>query len=132
MVASSHYERLGVGRTASAQEIAAAYRALCRRYHPDLNGGREDALRMMQALNESYAVLRDPMRRSSYDRPSARHTDGPVQRRRPRKPVPPRPTQSKLGAWVQAAMFAISVFLTFAPRPASAGAPVGPARALHP
>lgn len=132
MVVPSHYERLGVGRTASLQEIATAYRALCRRYHPDLNGGREDALRMMQALNEAYAVLRDPMRRSSYDRVSARHSDGAVQRRRPRKPVPPRPKQSKLGAWVQAVMFAISVFLTFAPQPASAGAPASVARIAHP
>ena len=132
MGASSHYERLGVGRTASPQEIAKSYRALCCRYHPDLNGGREDALRMMQALNESYAVLRDPVRRSSYDRLSPRRPNGPVRRRRPRKPVPPRPKQSKLGAWVQAAMFAISVFLTFAPQPASAGAPASMARTVHP
>ena len=132
MVASSHYERLGVGRSASAQEIARAYRALCRRYHPDLNGGREDALRMMQALNESYAVLRDPVRRSSYDRHFSRRPDGPVQYRRPRKPVPPRPKQPYIGAWVQAAMFAISVLLAFAPQQASAGTPVGSASVVQP
>jgi len=131
VVASSHYERLGVGRGASAQEIAAAYRALCRRYHPDLNGGREDALRMMQALNEAYAVLRDPAQRSSYDRSFLRRPAAPAQRRRPRRPVQPT-KRPNVGAWVQAAMFAISVFLTFAPQPASAGAPAGVVRTVRP
>ena len=120
MVASSHYDRLGIGPSASPQEITLAYRALCRRYHPDLNGGREDALRMMQALNESYAVLRDPARRSSYDRAFARGTAGPVQRRRPRRPVQPARKRRRLGAWVQAAMLATSIVLTFAPSSASA------------
>lgn len=119
MVASSHYDRLGIGRGASPQEITLAYRALCRRYHPDLNGGREDALRMMQALNEAYAVLRDPARRSSYDRPFARGT-APVQRRRPRRPVQAARKGWSLGAWVQAAMLATSIVLTFAPSSASA------------
>jgi curved DNA-binding protein CbpA len=123
VVASSHYERLGVGRDASPQEIARAYRGLCRRYHPDLNGGREDALRMMQALNEAYAVLRDPVRRSSYDRSSSRRPAGPVQYRRPRKPAPASRRGWSVGAWVQAAMLATSIVLTFAPSSASAGTP---------
>ena len=132
MVASSHYERLGIGRDASQQDIAKAYRALCRRYHPDLNGGRADALRKMQELNESYALLRNPARRSSHDRGLAGRAGAPIARRRPRKPVPASPKRPNLGAWLQAAMFAISVFLTFAPQPVSAEAPASVSRAVHP
>lgn len=131
MVASSHYERLGIGRDASQQEIAKAYRALSRRYHPDLNGGRADALRKMQELNESYALLRDPAGRA-YDRGFAGHAGAPIRRRRPRKPVPVSPKRRNLGAWLQAAMLAISVFLTFAPEPVSAEAPASISRAAHP
>ena len=132
MVASSHYDRLGIGCDASQQEIARAYRALCRRYHPDLNGGRADALRKMQELNESYAMLRDPARRSAYDRGFTGRTNAPVRRRRPRKPVPASPKRRNLGAWLQAAMLAISVFLTFAPEPVSAETPASISRAAHP
>jgi curved DNA-binding protein CbpA len=132
VVASSHYDRLGIGRSASAQEITRAYRALCRRYHPDLNGGREDALRMMQAVNEAYAVLRDPARRSSYDRSFARRPAGPVQRRQPRRPVQSTPRRWSLGAWVQAAMLATSIVLTFAPSSATAGTSVGASLSLRP
>ena len=132
MVASSHYERLGIGRDSSQQEIAKAYRALSRRYHPDLNGGRADALRKMQELNESYALLRDPARRSAYDRGFAGRAGAPIRRRRPRKPVPASPKRRNLGAWLQAAMLAISAFLTFAPEPVSAEAPASISRAAHP
>lgn len=80
-----YYAILGVGRDAGRQEISRAYRALMRRHHPDLDGGRaygdtetvgdtvaatgsswqgEELLRIMQAFN----VLRDPVRRADYDR----------------------------------------------------------------
>ena len=120
MTALSHYDRLGVTPGASHDEIARAYRTLCRRHHPDLNGGREDALRTTQALNEAYAVLRDPARRRAYDRGSAAYAASAPLRRRPRKCAPPRPKRRNLAAWVQTAMLATSIFLTVAPRSASA------------
>ncbi len=59
------YERLGVGRDASPEEIRSAYRGLARRLHPDRGGaGSETA---MAAVNEAWRVLSDPGRRASYD-----------------------------------------------------------------
>ncbi len=61
-----YYRRLGVGPTASREEIRAAYRALARRNHPDAQGIPADSLRMSE-LNEAWNVLRDDDRRRAYD-----------------------------------------------------------------
>ena len=126
MVHSTHYDRLGVARDASPETIASAYRALCRRHHPDLNGGSTQALRMMQDLNESYAVLRDPVKRAAYDR-TVSPPRRAVRRRRAPMPAPRRPrfmtrVRRKSGALLQATVLAISLFLAFSPRPALAEA----------
>jgi curved DNA-binding protein CbpA len=48
----------------AAPEVArAAYRALARLYHPDHGGDGREMIR----LNEAWAVLGDPVRRSTYD-----------------------------------------------------------------
>lgn len=62
----SHYERLGVPVTASADEIRDAYRAQARVLHPD-QGGPVGSSASMAAINEAYRVLRDPATRSRYD-----------------------------------------------------------------
>jgi curved DNA-binding protein CbpA len=61
------YDLLGVSRDASADEIAAAYRAGVRLHHPDVSVAA-DAEATMVKLNEAFAVLRDPQRRDAYDR----------------------------------------------------------------
>ncbi|MGI0134309.1 MAG: DnaJ domain-containing protein, partial [Candidatus Micrarchaeaceae archaeon] len=57
-----YYERLGVSKTASADEIKKAYRKLAMQYHPDKNKDK-NAENLFKEINESYAVLSDPDKR---------------------------------------------------------------------
>jgi curved DNA-binding protein CbpA len=59
------YKVLGVSSSASETEIREAYRARARRLHPDVVG--EQGLDDMRALNQAWAVLKDPEKRSTYD-----------------------------------------------------------------
>jgi curved DNA-binding protein CbpA len=61
------YLVLGVGRRASPDEIARAYRRAARATHPD-SGGPGTGSERFQAVSDAYEVLRDPGRRAGYDR----------------------------------------------------------------
>lgn len=74
--AGDHYRTLGIDPGADPVAIRLAYRALMRRYHPDVNRSAEAAERAT-AINEAYACLGDDERRAAYDRE--------------RSPPPPRP-----------------------------------------
>src|SRR5690606_15244969 len=63
-----YYEVLGVSRDADADEIKKAYRKLAFEYHPDRNGGSKEAEAKFREATEAYEVLRDPDKRSAYDR----------------------------------------------------------------
>jgi len=63
-----YYEVLGVQRNADADSIKKAYRKLALQYHPDRNNGSKDAEERFKEATEAYEVLRDPEKRSSYDR----------------------------------------------------------------
>ena len=60
------YDRLGVSKDASQDEIKKAYRKLSKKYHPDINkeAGAEDKYKQVQ---EAYETLSDPQKRSAYD-----------------------------------------------------------------
>jgi molecular chaperone DnaJ len=60
-----YYDVLGVPADAGADEIKRAYRQLARRYHPDISG--EDRGGAFLELAKAYDVLRDPVRRRTYD-----------------------------------------------------------------
>jgi curved DNA-binding protein CbpA len=61
--ASDHYRVLGVDPRADGAAIHRAYRALARRFHPDVTG--DDST--MKIVNVAWDVLRDPRRRAEYD-----------------------------------------------------------------
>ncbi len=62
-----YYSTLGIGKGASKEEIQRAYRKLARKFHPDINKGTEAEGRFKE-INEAYEVLKDPEKRSKYDR----------------------------------------------------------------
>lgn len=63
-----YYEVLGVGRTATADELKKAYRKQARQYHPDVNRDNHAAEESFKEVNEAYEVLSDSDRRAAYDR----------------------------------------------------------------
>jgi molecular chaperone DnaJ len=65
---ADYYELLGVSRDADAGNIKTSYRKLALKYHPDRNPGNKEAEETFKSLNEAYAVLSDPEKRSRYDR----------------------------------------------------------------
>ena len=61
------YEVLGVGRTATADDLKKAYRKLAMQYHPDRNAA-PDAAEKFKEVNFAYEVLNDQSKRERYDR----------------------------------------------------------------
>ena len=64
-----YYKILQVASDASPEVIQMAYKALAKKYHPDLNPGQEEAMQeKMKDLNEAYEILSDKDTRWQYNR----------------------------------------------------------------
>jgi hypothetical protein len=48
---------LGLGEQASLQEIKAAYRRLCKQWHPDVHGPEPQSSRQFQEIDAAYRLL---------------------------------------------------------------------------
>ncbi|MFM6312094.1 MAG: J domain-containing protein, partial [Dolichospermum sp.] len=74
-----YYKLLEVSPDATFQEIKAAYRVLCKEYHPDKMppGTPEKARKYIEErfkqLNEAYSTLSNPEERQKYD--TSRYSD---------------------------------------------------------
>ncbi len=68
MAVTDYYQTLGIQKTASADEIKAAYRKLARKLHPDLNPNDKQAQVKFQEINQANEVLSDPEKRKKYDK----------------------------------------------------------------
>ena len=62
-----YYEVLGVDKNADEATLKKAYRALAKKYHPDMNPGDKEAEMKFKEASEAYAVLSDPDKRRQYD-----------------------------------------------------------------
>jgi curved DNA-binding protein CbpA len=67
-LAHTHYGILGLPPSASPREIRRSYRELSKKYHPDTTLLPLDVAKdKFQEINEAYAILSNPERRSLYD-----------------------------------------------------------------
>lgn len=53
------YQLLGVSPDASEEEVTKAYRALARRYHPDIHPNDKEAERKMKDINAAYEQIKN-------------------------------------------------------------------------
>lgn len=86
------YKVLQVDPEADAEVVQAAYRRLAQKYHPDLAAEPEAAARMV-AINEAWAILRDPESRAAHDR--ARAAAAGAAAAEPPHPEPPASDQPR-------------------------------------
>jgi curved DNA-binding protein len=62
-----YYAILGLERTADIDSIKKSYRRLARKYHPDVSK-EQDAEEKFKEVAEAYETLKDPEKRTAYDR----------------------------------------------------------------
>lgn len=62
------YAALGLGRTATADEIRRAYRTLAKELHPDVRPGDKQAEERFKRATAAFNLLSDPVTKSRFDR----------------------------------------------------------------
>ncbi|EMD33970.1 hypothetical protein CERSUDRAFT_117491 [Gelatoporia subvermispora B] len=64
---TDYYKLLGVDKNASEEDIKKAYKKMALKWHPDRNGGSEDASKKFKQISEAFEVLNDKQKRAIYD-----------------------------------------------------------------
>ena len=67
MAKQDYYQVLGISKTATQDEIKAAYRKLALKYHPDRNPGNKESEEKFKEAAEAYEILSDEQKRQQYD-----------------------------------------------------------------
>lgn len=62
------YNRLGISKSATQDEVKKAYRALAKKLHPDYNKDNPAIAEKFKEVSAAYAILGDPGQRAQYDR----------------------------------------------------------------
>ena len=62
------YQRLGIKRWASDEEVKKAYRSLAKQLHPDRNKDNPNAAKRFGEITQAYDLLSDKDKRARYDR----------------------------------------------------------------
>ena len=65
----SHYDTLGVDKSATQDEIKKAYRKLSKQHHPDVGGSDEK----FKEVTGAYNIIGDPKKRHEYDSQGSTH-----------------------------------------------------------
>jgi molecular chaperone DnaJ len=71
MAKEDFYSILGVGKSATTEEIRKAYTEKAKIYHPDKyqnQNEKDKATKQFQGISEAYNVLKDPKAKANYDR----------------------------------------------------------------
>mmetsp|Transcript_48746 Transcript_48746/g.116033 ORF Transcript_48746/g.116033 Transcript_48746/m.116033 type:complete len:190 (-) Transcript_48746:105-674(-) len=68
-MADDHYAMMGLDKSATADELKAAYKKLCLKYHPDkaAAGQEEASAKKFRELQDAFAVVGDEAKRNRYD-----------------------------------------------------------------
>lgn len=64
----SLYKRLNLEKTATQQDIKAAYRRLALKYHPDRNQGSLESTEIFKEINIAHKILTDEKKKEIYDK----------------------------------------------------------------
>lgn len=135
----SLYSILNVAPDADPAVIEAAYKALIKKYHPDVRTEHPESSRRTAAeINEAFHTLKDPAKRAEYDaherlqREALRRNAATLAAEAPRPyqppPLPPRRRRSKWPALFMIAAAALAVFFIWRGSDAAHGGEPGLAR----
>lgn len=73
---NEYYQTLGVAVNVGADALKQAYRALAKKYHPDLHPNDKSVEAKFKEINEAYEVLSDAEKRKKYDAEQAKTSKG--------------------------------------------------------